>query len=302
MQRLNAPKNAAGDEVTPGVKWLTLRSDNNDKYAQPDGVWIGAKGTPTNIGFDGPALQGRDQRGAAARRPPRDVVLAGGLRCDLALPDRRGAAHAAAGGRIDDRAVGQGHRPRARSARSGQRRLRQQPAARRRAGSRSSRSMPRPARAAAPPPGSRRSAPDGRWGPFNAQPATAYEFELSAPGYATTHIYRSPFPRSSDSRAAAARTHRRGRPRRPGAGASSRGRAATSTPSATPCASTARPRCPACRRRAPACRARSSSSRATRRARVRGRVQRRARDRPDLAGGAGRRQRAGTDLLRSPGG
>ena len=40
------------------MKWLTIRSDNNDKYAQPDGVWIGAKGTATNIGFDGPALKG----------------------------------------------------------------------------------------------------------------------------------------------------------------------------------------------------------------------------------------------------
>jgi hypothetical protein len=58
MQQLNAPKGANGDEVTPGVKWLTLRSDNNDKYAQPDGVWIGAPGKPTNIGFDGPALKG----------------------------------------------------------------------------------------------------------------------------------------------------------------------------------------------------------------------------------------------------
>ncbi len=38
---------------------------------------------------------------------------------------------------------------------------------------------------------------DARWGPLAAQPDTAYEFVLSAPGYATTHIYRSPFPRSS---------------------------------------------------------------------------------------------------------
>jgi len=38
---------------------------------------------------------------------------------------------------------------------------------------------------------------DGRWGPFHAQPGTPYEFVISAPGYATTHIYRSPFPRSS---------------------------------------------------------------------------------------------------------
>ncbi|HET7836049.1 MAG TPA: alpha/beta fold hydrolase, partial [Variovorax sp.] len=47
LRQLNAPKNAEGHEVTPGVKWLTLRSDNNDKYAQPDGLWIGSKGQPT---------------------------------------------------------------------------------------------------------------------------------------------------------------------------------------------------------------------------------------------------------------
>ena len=38
---------------------------------------------------------------------------------------------------------------------------------------------------------------DGAWGPFAAQPATPYEFVIAAPGYATTHVYRSPFPRSS---------------------------------------------------------------------------------------------------------
>ena len=57
---LNAPKGPAGDEVTPGVKWLTIRSDNNDKYAQPDGAWIGTKGTPTHVGYDGPALKGAE--------------------------------------------------------------------------------------------------------------------------------------------------------------------------------------------------------------------------------------------------
>ena len=45
-------------EVTPGPQWMTIRSDHNDKFAQPDGVWIGAKGTPTNVGFDGPELKG----------------------------------------------------------------------------------------------------------------------------------------------------------------------------------------------------------------------------------------------------
>jgi hypothetical protein len=38
---------------------------------------------------------------------------------------------------------------------------------------------------------------DGLWGPFNAQLETHYEFVIQAPGHAITHIYRSPFPRSS---------------------------------------------------------------------------------------------------------
>ena len=58
LKRLNAPKNAAGDEVVGPVKWLTLRSDNNDKFAQPDGAWLGLKGTPTGVTFEGPALKG----------------------------------------------------------------------------------------------------------------------------------------------------------------------------------------------------------------------------------------------------
>jgi hypothetical protein len=39
---------------------------------------------------------------------------------------------------------------------------------------------------------------DGRWGPFDADSRAAYEFVISAPGYAITHVYRSPFARSSD--------------------------------------------------------------------------------------------------------
>ena len=39
---------------------------------------------------------------------------------------------------------------------------------------------------------------DGLWGPFTAQPGQAYEFEITAAGYATMHIYRGAFPRSSN--------------------------------------------------------------------------------------------------------
>ena len=57
---LNSPQGAAGLEVTPGVAFLTLRSDNNDKYAQPDGRWIGQPKMATNVAYDGPALKGAE--------------------------------------------------------------------------------------------------------------------------------------------------------------------------------------------------------------------------------------------------
>ncbi|MDM0075798.1 alpha/beta fold hydrolase [Variovorax sp. J2P1-59] len=195
MQQLNAPKNGNGDEVTPGVKWLTLRSDNNDKYAQPDGLWIGAKGTATHIGFDGPALKGAtnavlprvDHRetsfspaafdatwrfltGEAPRTlqpiPEAQIVLSGqvtGLGLDPLDPASGAFVNnlPLTGGRLAIFAVD------ASGARRG------------------------------PPAWEQTIARDGRWGPFTAQPNTSYEFVLSAPGYATTHIYRSPFPRSS---------------------------------------------------------------------------------------------------------
>jgi hypothetical protein len=38
---------------------------------------------------------------------------------------------------------------------------------------------------------------DGVWGPFTAKPTAYYEFVITATGYPITHIYRTPFPRSS---------------------------------------------------------------------------------------------------------
>ncbi|HXE48333.1 MAG TPA: alpha/beta fold hydrolase, partial [Ramlibacter sp.] len=58
LQALNRPKNASGDEVTGPVKWLTTRSDNNDKYAQPDGLWLGKRGVATGVTATGPELKG----------------------------------------------------------------------------------------------------------------------------------------------------------------------------------------------------------------------------------------------------
>jgi hypothetical protein len=189
LMALNAPKGPAGDEVTPGVRWLTIRSDNNDKFAQPDGVWIGAKGKPTNVSHDGPALKGaknvvlpqRDHREVSfhpeafaqtyefitGRAPATlaiaaqsKLVLDGGLTgSGRGGPDNLPLV----GATLEIFAVDAGT-----AARQG--------AAKHR----------------------KTIGTDGRWGPFNAEAGTAYEFVIGAPGYATTHVYRSPFARSSD--------------------------------------------------------------------------------------------------------
>ena len=50
---------AGESEVTPGVPFLTLRSDGFDLYAQPDGAVLFHKpGMALNVTADGPELQG----------------------------------------------------------------------------------------------------------------------------------------------------------------------------------------------------------------------------------------------------
>jgi len=192
LSRLNAPR-ADGNEVEPGIRWLTVRSDGNDKYAQPDGAFIGQRGTATNVGFDGPALKGAenvviagiDHRetsfGPAAFAeawrfltgsppatttvvPEAKVVLDGTL-SGLGLDNRTGDYATnlpLVGATVEVFAV---------DGATGERRG---PALHRKT-----------------------IVADGRWGPFVADGRAAHEFVIAAPGYATTHVYRSPFPRSS---------------------------------------------------------------------------------------------------------
>ncbi len=193
LSALNAPKGPDGAEVTPGPKWMTIRSDNNDKFAQPDGVWIGQRGVATNVGFDGPALKGAE-----------NVVIAGidhretaysakafeqMFRFCTGKPPVSPTSATEAGVVLDGQVSGyfaytaQGVVPT---------------------------NLPLAGAtvevyATDPATGERLGAPvhrravgaDGRWGPFVADPQARYEFVLAAPGYATTHLYRSPFPRSS---------------------------------------------------------------------------------------------------------
>ena len=197
LSSLNAPKNANGDEVTGPVKWLTVRSDSNDKFAQPDGLWIGQKGVATNVTFAGPELKGAtnvviprlDHRETsfspaafeAAYRfitgrapvtttpaPQERVVLGGkvtGLGVSVADPKSGNFSNnlPLAGAVLDVYATDLSS-----GARMG--------------GAVYSRTI----------------GADGTWGPFAALAGARYEFAITAPGYATTHIYRSPFPRSSN--------------------------------------------------------------------------------------------------------
>ncbi len=193
---LNAPKNANGDEVSGPVRWMTIRSDNNDKFAQPDGLWIGAPGRPTHVTFAGPELKGAtnivipriDHRetsySPAAFAAAYSFITGSANLVREIVPEAR----VELGGTV----TGMGLDP-------------LNPATGNYANN-----LPLPGAELAiyatdPATGARRGSAvythktgaDGRWGPFVAQGGTAYEFELKAAGYATTHIYRSAFPRSS---------------------------------------------------------------------------------------------------------
>jgi pimeloyl-ACP methyl ester carboxylesterase len=193
LMKLNAPQGADGNEVTAGIRWMTIRSDHEDKYAQPDGAAFGRPGMATHVTFEGPALKGAenvviagvDHRETAhsakafaemyrfiTGKPaatlaivPETTVVLDGVVVGLGLANAQGDYATnlpLAGATIEIYAT---------SARTGERvgdaKLRKT------VGS------------------------DGRWGPFAADAAARYEIVIAAPGYATTHVYRSPFPRSS---------------------------------------------------------------------------------------------------------
>ena len=197
LTALNAPKNAAGDEVSGPVRWMTIRSDNNDKFAQPDGLWIGQKGTPTHVTAAGPELKGAvnvvipriDHRETSyspaafeatyrfiTGKPPqtttivaeRQVVLNGkvtGLGVNPADPKTGNFSNnlPLASAQLEVYATDP-----TTGARIGHALLRKTVGA------------------------------DGQWGPLAVPTGAPAEFVITAPGYATTHIYRSGFPRSSD--------------------------------------------------------------------------------------------------------
>jgi hypothetical protein len=196
LTALNRPKNAAGDEVTGPVKWLTIRSDRNDKYAQPDGLWVGKRGVATGVTPSGPELKGASN--VVIPRIDHRETLYSPAAFEAAFRFITGRAPAStavvpqAPIMLSGKVIGLGLAP-------------TNPAS-----GNFATNLPLPGARLEiyltdPVTGERRGAAvyarttgaDGLWGPFNAQPEARYEFVVSAPGYATTHIYRSPFPRTS---------------------------------------------------------------------------------------------------------
>src|SRR5260370_193482 len=181
--------NQGESEVTAGTSFLTLRSDTMDKYAQPDGRILGKPGTPTGIGFDGPALKGGtnlvlgavDHRETAyhprafreiykfiAGREPDRIAITPEAEVKLS-----GLVTGTLGGVQTNRPV---------TGASGEV-YRVSPDSGERIGGAIHTSE---------------SAEDGRWGPAGVDPSWYLEIVLTSAGSTTTHFYRSPFPRSSD--------------------------------------------------------------------------------------------------------
>ncbi|KYG22744.1 hydrolase [Bradyrhizobium sp. AT1] len=181
--------NEGESEVTPGVAFLTLRSDGMDKYAQADGRFIGKPGTPTGVTNEGPELKGAtnlvlgalDHREVAfhprafreiykfiAAREPARIAIVPEASIKLSglvtgTPGGVSTNRPVAGATVDifrvDSDTGERKDGAVYSAQTGA---------------------------------------DGRWGPVQVDPSWSLEFVLTSPGAPITHIYRSPFPRSSD--------------------------------------------------------------------------------------------------------
>ena len=175
--------------VPPGVPTFTLASNGMDKFAQPDGRFIGLPGVATGIDATSPALRGAT-----------NIVLPDADHLEVAYSTEAFVELY----RITTGELPQSTRirPEVRPTLSGR-------VSGFEAGAPSNIGIagarlrifavdPETARRLGPELHERITPPDGMWGPIEANSETHYEFELTIRGYPTTHIYRPPFPRSSE--------------------------------------------------------------------------------------------------------
>lgn len=180
--------NGTPGEVVGGVRFVTIRSENNDKFAQPDGRHLGLPGVATGIGFDGPELKGAENI-VLRRIDHRETGFA---------PEAFVAMYLAITGKAPSTtSVTREAMPVLDGKVSGYE-----------AGSPTNIGIAGATVTVyriAPDTGVRQGDPvhvkttgvDGQWGPFTAASDALYEFVIEAPGQPITHMYRSPFPRTS---------------------------------------------------------------------------------------------------------
>ncbi len=181
--------NGGPTEVVDGVRFMTIRSDRIDKYAQPDGLFLGMAGKPTGISYDAPALKGaenvvlpgidhRETSYGASAFIETYRFITGRLPARLEiLPETtatlNGNVTGVTGGSYDNVGVAGvtveifEFDPRT--------------------GARSEGAVHR-----------RTTGADGAWGPFPGKSDVYYEFVVTLLDHPITHIYRSPFPRGTN--------------------------------------------------------------------------------------------------------
>ncbi len=178
----------AGGETDPSIPFMTIRSDSNDKYAQPDGRFIGMPGQPTNVTFASPELRGAENivlsgldhrevafHSLAFKTMYRFITGREPATLDI-IPEPRPLLNGVVSGWANGAATNlplEGATVEIYEVESG-------------TGQRLGGPVHR-----------KTTSVDGVWGPFIPKPEAYYEFVISASGYPTTHVYRTPFPRSS---------------------------------------------------------------------------------------------------------
>ena len=181
--------NSTPDEVLPGVRFMTIRSDRDDKYAQPDGALLGLPGVPTGVGYDGPALRGAtnlvlpgvDHRETGYSPQAFAAMYRFITGAVPATTDAVVESHPVLNGKVSGFLAGSATNIGIAGAEVTIYQV--QPATGERLGG---------------PVHHRITATEGLFGPFTAEADAFYEFEVAIPGYPIMHLYRSPFARSSD--------------------------------------------------------------------------------------------------------
>jgi pimeloyl-ACP methyl ester carboxylesterase len=180
--------NGGATDVVPGTEFLTIRSAWNDLFAQPRAVWSPTPDRATGTDVAGPELRGatnivlgeldhretayhwrafREQFRFIAGREPDHVAV---------VPEPRPVLD----GIVTQAAPVVTNRPVADAVVEV---FRTDP----KTGARIGEALHR-----------RTTGADGRWGPVTVASDWPLEIVVVAPGHTTTHIYRNPFPRSSD--------------------------------------------------------------------------------------------------------